>query len=217
MTTWGKFDIADHLGTEEKRRARGRRPARRAVCHRGRCACAGHDRGLAGHRPIAREPVPLALRQERGAFQHHRESRRRARLPDRDRPEGGGLGKRGPLGERHFLFERGILGSCKKPGISQNEIVEEVGLEKSVVAKTIGKLMDMEFLTRTQNAKDKRAFDVFPTEKAQEIYPVLVSQGTACMELLTADFSEDEKALLSALLERMVENTKTRFYAQNEK
>ena len=109
-----------------------------------------------------------------------------------------------------------IILACKKPGISQNDVVEEVGLEKSVVAKTIGKLMDMGFLTRTQNAKDKRAFDLFPTEKAQEVYPVLVSQGKVCMELLTAGFSESEKALLSELLDRMVENTKTRFAEESK-
>ena len=102
-----------------------------------------------------------------------------------------------------------IILACKKPGISQNDVVEEVGLEKSVVAKTIGKLMEMGFLTRTQNVKDKRAFDLYPTERSMEVYPVLVSQGKACMELLTAGFTESEKALLGQLLDRMAENTKT--------
>ena len=97
---------------------------------------------------------------------------------------------------------------CKKPGISQNEVVDEVGLEKSVVAKTIGKLMDGGYLTRTKNTRDKRAYDLYPKEKAVQIYPVLVSQGKNCMELLTAGFDEHEKAVLGELLERMVDNAR---------
>lgn len=104
-----------------------------------------------------------------------------------------------------------IILACKKPGISQYEVVEEVGLEKSVVAKTIGKLMEAGYLTREQNPKDKRAFNLYPTEKSLNIYPVLVSQGQKCKELLTIGFSDEEKLLLSELLERMVENATTMF------
>lgn len=99
-----------------------------------------------------------------------------------------------------------IILACKKPGISQNEVVDEVGLEKSVVAKTIGKLMDGGYITRTQNIRDKRAFDLYPTERAESIYPILVSQGKTCMALLTSGFSDEEKVQLSEQLERMVKN-----------
>lgn len=99
-----------------------------------------------------------------------------------------------------------IILACKMPGISQNQVVEEVGLEKSVIAKTIGKLMARGYLTRTQNAKDRRAFDLFPTDKAMAVYPALVTQGRACMDQLTVNFSLEEKALLSDLLQRMVDN-----------
>lgn len=108
-----------------------------------------------------------------------------------------------------------IILTCKKPGISQNEVVDELGLEKSVVAKTIGKLMDGGYLIREQNEKDKRAFDLYPTNKALELYPIVVSQGKKCMELLTAGFDQDEKEMLRTLLDRMVENTKTRFKEEN--
>ena len=109
-----------------------------------------------------------------------------------------------------------IILTCKKPGISQNDVVDEVGLEKSVVAKTIGKLMDNGYITREQNIKDKRAFDLYPTDKALEIYPTLVSHGKICMELLTTGFSENDREILGKLLDRMVNNAKTHF-AENNK
>ena len=104
-----------------------------------------------------------------------------------------------------------IILSCKKPGIPQNEVVEEIGLEKSVVAKTIGKLLAHGYLNREQNLRDKRAFDLYPTDKALAVYPTLVTQGKCCMELLTAGFSSEEKTVLGMLLDRMVENAETQF------
>ena len=47
------------------------------------------------------------------------------------------------------------------------------------MAKAIAKLIAAGYITREQNPKDKRAFNLFPTEKAQEVYPMLVGQGTS--------------------------------------
>ena len=79
--------------------------------------------------------------------------------------------------------------------------------EKSVVAKAIAKLIAAGYITREQNPKDKRAFNLVPTEKAQEVYPMLVGQGDQCMERLTAGLTPEEKEELGVLLEKMVENT----------
>lgn len=100
---------------------------------------------------------------------------------------------------------------CKENGISQNDVVEQMALEKSVVAKSIGKLIASGFLTRQTNPKDKRAYDLFPTEKAREIYPTLVQQGQECMNLLTTGLSIREKEQLSKLLDKLLENTFTEF------
>lgn len=99
-----------------------------------------------------------------------------------------------------------VLMTCSKPGVSQNEIVKSLALEKSVVAKSIGKLMDMGYLTREQNQTDKRAFQLYPTEKALEAYPALVEHGKKCIALLTEGLTDDERAMLSLLLEKMVRN-----------
>ena len=79
-----------------------------------------------------------------------------------------------------------IIETCKNSGISQTELVKRLSHEKSVVAKAIAKLIAAGYITREQNPKDKRAFNLFPTEKAQEVYPTLVEQGDQCMERLTA-------------------------------
>ena len=100
-----------------------------------------------------------------------------------------------------------IIETCKNSGISQTELVKRLSHEKSVVAKAIAKLIAAGYITREQNPKDKRAFNLFPTEKAQEVYPMLVGQGDQCMEWLTAGLTPEEKEELGVLLEKMVENT----------
>ena len=81
----------------------------------------------------------------------------------------------------------------------------------SVVAKAIAKLIAAGYITREQNAKDKRAFNLFPTKKAWDVYPTLIQQGDLCMELLTDGLTMEERAELSLLLEKMVQNTLTKF------
>lgn len=103
----------------------------------------------------------------------------------------------------------------EKPGISQNNVAQELALEKSVVAKSIKKLMELGFLSRESNKEDKRAYNLFPLKKATEIYPVLIVQGKNCMELLTAGFREEEKIVLNQMLMSILDNTFT-FMITNE-
>lgn len=100
---------------------------------------------------------------------------------------------------------------CMENGMQQNELVERLALEKSVVAKSVGKLITAGYLTRMANAKDKRAFDLFPTQKAFDLYPTLVQLGQECQRLLTVGLTEIEKEQLSVLLGKLESNSITQF------
>ena len=95
---------------------------------------------------------------------------------------------------------------CRENGISQNEIVEKLELEKSVVAKSIGKLVDNGFIVRERSKTDRRAFFLYPTQKAKEIYPILIENGNDCMKLLTQNMEPDEIVQLTELLKKLMEN-----------
>ena len=66
-----------------------------------------------------------------------------------------------------------ILIICDFKQLTQDEITKRVALDKSVIAKTVTKLVELGFLIRTTNAKDKRTFDIQPTEKSWEVYPFI--------------------------------------------
>ena len=95
---------------------------------------------------------------------------------------------------------------CQNEGIAQNDVVEELAMEKSVVAKTIGKLISAGFLERKQCKKDRRAYNLYPTDKAREIFPKLAEQGKKCMELLTVGMTQDERTEFGRLLNIVSEN-----------
>lgn len=98
---------------------------------------------------------------------------------------------------------------CMQEGILQNDIVEALVLEKSVVAKSIGKLISTGYLIRKTSEKDKRAFNLYSTEKARNVYPILVKQSENCMKLVTDGLDDEEKLLLDKLLTKMKKNSET--------
>lgn len=100
-----------------------------------------------------------------------------------------------------------LLLICDEPGISQSKVVESLFLEKSVVAKSIRKLMENGYMIQEQNLDDKRAFNLFPTQKALDIYPTLLQYLLDCMEHLTLGLSAEEQETLTALLEKLLSNT----------
>ena len=62
-----------------------------------------------------------------------------------------------------------ILILCDFDGLTQDDITKRLSLDKSVIAKTVTKLEELGFLVRTTNAKDKRTYDIQPTEKAWKV------------------------------------------------
>ncbi len=67
-----------------------------------------------------------------------------------------------------------ILCICDNPGISQEKVAESTCIDKSTVAKAVQQLLQGGFITRQISAEDRRVNELYPTEKAKEIYPKIV-------------------------------------------
>lgn len=96
-----------------------------------------------------------------------------------------------------------ILRVCRKPGISQEQLVKEIYVHKSSVARQLALLEQNGFITRTACPLDRRQLLVYPTEKALRVLPLVrevIDRWNAC---LLKDFSPDERACLFAALERL--------------
>jgi len=93
-----------------------------------------------------------------------------------------------------------ILIVCDFEVLTQDGITKRLGLDKSVIAKTVTKLEKIGFIVRTTNAKDKRTYDIRPTEKAWEVYPFVKEQMDVCSRRMTQQMTDTERAEFKRLL-----------------
>lgn len=93
-----------------------------------------------------------------------------------------------------------ILIVCDFHVLTQDEITKRLSLDKSVIAKTVTKLADTGFLLRKTNSKDKRTYDIFPTDKAQKVYPMIKKEVERCFQRMTEKMTEEERATFQRLL-----------------
>ena len=93
-----------------------------------------------------------------------------------------------------------ILIVCDFEVLTQDTITKRLGLDKSVIAKTVSKLEEIGFLVRTTNAKDKRSYDIRPTQKAWDVYALVKEQVAACFQRMTQPMTDIERAEFARLL-----------------
>lgn len=100
-----------------------------------------------------------------------------------------------------------ILIVCDFGVLTQDDITKRLRLDKSVIAKTVTKLEERGFMVRTTNAKDKRTYDIRPTEKAREVYPFVKEQIDLSFQRMTQNMTEKERAEFKRLLMMAAEST----------
>lgn len=102
-----------------------------------------------------------------------------------------------------------ILIVCDYDVLTQDEITKRLALDKSVIAKTVTKLEERGFLVRTTNTKDKRTYDIRPTEQARRVYPSVKEQVDESFRRMTQKMTEKEREQFRRLLLLAAETTLT--------
>mgnify|MGYP001338082753 CR=1 FL=1 len=100
-----------------------------------------------------------------------------------------------------------ILVVCDFKMLTQDGITKRLSLDKSVIAKTVTKLEEMGFLVRTISTKDRRTYDIRPTEKAWDVYPFVKRQMDKCFTRMTQQMTDVERAEFERLLVLAVESS----------
>ena len=100
----------------------------------------------------------------------------------------------------HYAF---VLAICREPGRSQEELAQELCLNKSTVARNLVTLEEKGYIIREPLPQDKRQFSVYPTEKMLAVLPALKSVSHEWMTLLSDGIPQEELAVFDAVLERM--------------
>lgn len=107
------------------------------------------------------------------------------------------------MGGGQFIF---LLALYKEDGIHQECLSKLLNIDKGTTARAIKKLEEEGYVLRREDPMDRRAYKVFITNKAQAIKPEFYKILASWTDILSKDFTVEEKELAISLLQRMAEN-----------
>lgn len=107
------------------------------------------------------------------------------------------------LSSNQFVY---IMCLCDHPGISQEQMSALLRIDKGSVAKSVGQLSTLGYISRTVCETDKRQYKLLPTQKALDLYPHLRQVVLEYEKHITKDLTPIEKDILYSLLEKLMKN-----------
>lgn len=100
-----------------------------------------------------------------------------------------------------------VLAVCNHPGMSQDKLAKHLCLNKSNVTRHLCQLEKNGYVERRVSPTDKRETLVFPTEKMLAVFPQVRRITDEWNEMLSADISEEELAVFSRVLDKMIDRS----------
>lgn len=94
----------------------------------------------------------------------------------------------------------------EKRGISQKELADSTYKDQGNLTRMIDKLVEKEFLTKSIDTDDRRAYKLFATAKAVDLVNQVIPITSAHNGRLTEDLSEEEALKLMELLNKVYNN-----------
>ena len=95
---------------------------------------------------------------------------------------------------------------CESPGLHSLELSQLLKVDKATATKAVQKLEAEGYVRKEQNQTDKRMVHLFPTERAQEVYPELIAEENRYLARCFTGMTKDEQAQAETLLRRIREN-----------
>ncbi len=105
----------------------------------------------------------------------------------------------------HYAY---VLAISTVPGRSQEEIAQELCVNKSTACRNLNYLEEKGYIERKALESDKRQFSVFPTEKMLAVLPEIQKVSLEWMTLLSEGIPQEELDVFDAVLSRMQKKAK---------
>lgn len=106
------------------------------------------------------------------------------------------------LGFPEYLF---LYGISRCEGCIQKELSRAQHMDSAMVTRSIRKLEEQGYLCREKPEPDKRAWQLYLTEKGRALLPRLEKAMDCWQETITREMDDSQKALLLSLLRRAAE------------
>ncbi len=108
------------------------------------------------------------------------------------------------LGSGQYTY---LLILYEHDGISQEELSSFLMIDKGTTARALEKLEKAGYVVRQTNPDDRRAYNVFLSDKAREIKPVLLNTIYSWNDIMVMDLVGEEKDKIEDILNKMVKST----------
>jgi DNA-binding MarR family transcriptional regulator len=86
------------------------------------------------------------------------------------------------------------------------ELSSVLKVDKTTTTKAVKKLIDASYVYKELDKQDKRGYNIMPTNKALKIYDLIIEEENRNIEVCFKGFSEEEKEIAIALIEKMSKN-----------
>lgn len=110
------------------------------------------------------------------------------------------------IGSGQFGF---YIEIARNPGVSQEELSKKLWMDKATTAKAVRKLMELGYLERQRDEKDRRLFHLYLSESGKANYSEINRIRKNVTKVLSEGFSNEEKETLSRYLEIILRNIET--------
>ncbi|MGL5312090.1 MAG: MarR family winged helix-turn-helix transcriptional regulator [Peptostreptococcaceae bacterium] len=91
----------------------------------------------------------------------------------------------------------------KKDGISQEELSENLNIDKGTTCRAIKKLEEEKFLIREKDEHDKRAYKLYLTDKSKEMKDSVYGVLKEWEKTISKNLSEEEVDTLLSILKKI--------------
>lgn len=111
---------------------------------------------------------------------------------------------------KEFQLQRGqfsfLTRICENPGITFVKLSNMLKVDKTTTTKAVNKLIDLNYVYKINNKDDKREFNIMPTEKALEVYPIIINNENRDIDKCFTNFTIEEEQQFLKLLEKLTDN-----------
>ena len=95
-----------------------------------------------------------------------------------------------------------ILKICKNPGMTRERVFQEVYRNPSNISRALTGLEEKGYIRRKPSCEDRRTCQLYPTEKALEVYKSIERITYDSILEATEELSEEEKEIFMRLLKK---------------
>lgn len=99
-----------------------------------------------------------------------------------------------------------ILALYREDGVSQRHLADLLPVDEATAMRATRKLMGLGLVERKDDPDDRRAYRLYLTRKARDIEPEIKKVLSGWNDLITADFTGEQRELAHEMLRQMAGN-----------